>query len=315
MFELSHMVWSEKYRPNRVEDCILPKTTKKMIQGFLKSGQLPNMILSGPAGTGKSTCALAICAELGYEVMMINGSNEGRLIDTLRTKIAQFASTMSFDGARKCVIIDEADFMSTESVQPALRNFIDEFTVNCTFILTCNFPNRIMEPIHSRCIDIDFAIPTNESDELTKQIFKRIITILTDNNVTYDKMSVGKIVKKYFPDFRKTLNELQRVASTGVIDAVSLASIESGGIDDLIQLLKDKDFTNMRKWVATSPNLETTALCRKIYDKANTFIKNDSLPQLVLTLADYQYKDCFVADKEINIAAMLTSIMMECETK
>lgn len=315
MFELSHMVWSEKYRPNRVEDCILPKTTKKMIQGFLKSGKLPNIILSGPAGTGKSTVALAICAELGYEVMMINGSNEGRLIDTLRTKIAQFASTMSFDGARKCVIIDEADYMSSESVQPALRNFIDEFTVNCTFILTCNFPNRLMEPLHSRCTGIDFTIPSNELDELTKQIFKRIITILTDNNVTYDKVAVAKIIKKHFPDFRRTLNELQRVASTGVIDAESLASIESGGIEDLIKLLQDKDFTNMRKWVAESPNLETTALCRKLYNKANTFIKNDSLPQLVLTLADYQYKDCFVADKEINIAAMLTSIMMECETK
>lgn len=315
MFELEHMGWSEKYRPTLVEDCILPSSTRKMAQGFLKSGKLPNLLLSGPAGTGKTTLGKAMCHELGYEVLMINGSNEGRLIDTLRTKISQFASTVSFDGSHKCVIIDEADYMTMDSVQPALRNFIDEFSINCTFILTCNFPNRLMEPIHSRCTQIDFSIPQKEIPELTKEIYLRIVTILNDNNVEYDKIALGKIVKKYFPDFRKTLVELQRIAATGKIDAESIAVVESGGIDEVIGFLKEKDFTNMRKWVAATPNLEMTALCRKLYDRANQFVINDSLPQLVLHLADYQYKDNFVADKEINIVALLTQIMMDCQSK
>lgn len=315
MFELSHLTWAEKYRPMVVEDCILPKNTKKMAEGFLKQAVLPNLLFSGPAGTGKTTLAKAMCNELGYEVMVINGSNEGRLIDTLRTKITQFASTMSFDGVRKCVIIDEADYLTLESVQPALRNFIDEFSINCTFILTCNFPNRLIEPIHSRCTQIDFTIPANEIDELTKNIFKRIVGILNENQVTYDKMAVAKIIKKCFPDFRKTLGELQRISAIGSIDLETIAVVESGGIDDLITILKSADFTAMRKWVASTPNLELTSLCRKLYDRATTFVPNSSLPQLVLHLADYQYKDFFVADKEINIAAMLTAIMTECEMK
>lgn len=315
MFELSHMVWSEKYRPTVVEDCILPKATKKAAMGFLKTEKLPNLLLSGPAGTGKTTLAKALCNELGYEVLLINGSNEGRLIDTLRTKIAQFASARSFDGSHKCVIIDEADYLTMESVQPALRNFIDEFTINCTFILTCNFPNRLMEPIHSRCTHIDFTIPANEIESLTKQIFLRITNILKDNQVEYDNVALGKIVKKYFPDFRKTLNELQPLSAGGKIDLEVVNSVDSGGIDDLIDILRDRDFTKMRKWVASTPNLEMTALCRKLYNKANVFITNDSLPQMILHLARYQYTDNFVADKEINIVALLIEIMTDCETK
>lgn len=264
---------------------------------------------------GKTTLAKAICNELGYEVMLINGSNEGRLIDTLRTKITQFASTYSFDGSHKCIIIDESDYLTADSVQPALRNFIDEFSINCTFILTCNFPNRLMEPIHSRCTNIDFTIPTDEYPALIKEMFLRSSSILTENDVEFDRVVLGKIIKKYFPDFRKAINTLQRLAASGKIDSETLTAIESSGIEDLIILLKDKNFSGMRKWVASSPNLELTALCRKIYDKANTFIVNDSLPQLVLHLADYQYKDNFVADKEINTVALLTQIMMECETK
>lgn len=265
--------------------------------------------------THNTTLAKALCSELGYEVMVINGSNEGRLIDTLRTKITQFASTYSFDGCRKCVIIDEADYLTMESVQPALRNFIDEFTINCTFILTCNFPNRLMEPIHSRCTNIDFTIPNDETQSLVKEMFVRTASILDENNVDYDKVALGKIIKKTFPDFRKCLGTVQRLSATGKIDVETLNALEAGGIDDLIGFLKEKDFTGMRKWVASTPNLEMTSLCRKIYDKANTFIINDSLPQLVLHLADYQYKDNFVADKEINVVALLTQIMMDCETK
>lgn len=312
---LEHAVWSEKYRPKLVNDCILPKNTKKAALGFLKRGELPNLLLSGPAGTGKTTLAKSLCNELGYEVMVINGSNEGRLIDTLRTKITQFASTYSFDDTRKCVIIDEADYLTMDSVQPALRNFIDEFSVNCTFILTCNFPNRLMEPIHSRCTNIDFTIPADEQQNLVKEMFLRTSSILDDNEIEYDKISLGKIVKKHFPDFRKVINTVQRLAAIGKIDSDTINAIESGGIDDLITILKEKNFSGMRKWVASTPNLEMTALCRKIYDKANTFIVNDSIPQLVLHLADYQYKDNFVADKEINVVALLTQIMMDCETK
>lgn len=310
------MGWADKYRPTTVDECILPKSIKKMAQGYVKSGKLQHLLFAGPAGTGKTTLAKALCNELGYEVMVINGSNEGRLIDTLRTKITQFASTVSFDGSPKCVIIDEADYLNPESVQPALRNFMDEFAINCTFILTCNFPNRLMEPLRSRCGDtVDFTIPNSEINELTTQIYKRIVGILQDNQVTYDKVVVGKVIKQNFPDFRKTLVKLQKLAATGAIDSESFASAEAGGIDDLIEILKTKNFTNMRKWVASTPNLELTSLSRKIYDKATTFIANDSLPQLVLHLADYQYKDVFVSDKEINIVAMLTHVMMDCEMK
>lgn len=265
--------------------------------------------------THNTTLAKAICNELDYDYLMINGSNEGRLIDTLRNTITQFASTVSFEGKRKCVIIDEADYMTTESVQPAFRNFMDEFSKNCTFILTCNFPNRIIDPIHSRCASIDFTIPQNEQDALLKQVVMRIFGILKDNNVTYDKVSVGKIVKKFFPDFRRTLNELQQLSAIGPITPDSITALDTSNIDDLVNILKAQNFTDMRKWVASTPNIDISGVCKKLYNNATNFMKTESIPQLVLHLADYQYKDYFVADKEINLAAMLLMIMSDCEFK
>lgn len=315
MFEFIHHVWSEKYRPKTIDECILPKNTKATLKGFLSKEILPNLLLHGTAGVGKTTVAKALCNELGYDVLVINGSNEGRLIDTLRTTITQFASTVSFEGNRKCIIIDEADYMTTESVQPALRNFMDEFSKNCTFILTCNFPNRIIEPLHSRCANIDFTIPNNENDSLLKQVVLRVFDILKDNNITFDKVSVGKIVKKFFPDFRRTLNELQQLSAIGPINSDSITSLETSGIDDLIKILVDKNFTEMRKWVASTPNIDISTISKKLYNNAHTFMKIESIPQLVLHLADYQYKDYFVADKEINLAAMLLMIMSDCEMK
>lgn len=315
MFEFIHHAWSEKYRPQTIADCILPKNTNLMLTGFLNNKQLPNLLLYGPPGTGKTSSAKALCNELGYDVLVINGSNEGRLIDTLRTTIVQFASTVSFDGNRKCVIIDESDYMTTESVQPALRNFIDEFSVNCTFILTCNFPNRLIEPLHSRCASIDFTIPQNENDDLLKKVVIRVFDILKENNITYDKVTVGKIVKKFFPDFRRTLNELQQLSAIGPINADSITQLDNSGIDKLIEILRTRDFTNMRKWVASTPNIDISSISKKLYNTAHNFMTVESIPQLVLHLADYQYKDYFVADKEINLAAMLLMIMTDCDMK
>lgn len=310
---LENLVWVERYRPKKVSDCILPSNTAKEAASFVERGELPHLLLTGPAGTGKTTLAKALCNELDMEWMIINGSNEGRLLDTLRTKIMQFASTVSFEGKKKCIILDEADYIPQDTVQPALRNFIEEFSSNCVFILTCNFPNRLMDAIHSRCSTIDFTIPMEEREALEGKMFKRVFSILKENGIEFEKAAVAELVLKHFPDFRRTLNELQRYAATGKIDSGIFANSADGTYNRLIEILKDKNFKEMREWVASAPNLDIAALNRYIYDNLYEVCKKDSMPQVVLTLADYAYKDAFVADKEINIAAMCTQLMLECE--
>ena len=308
-----HMLYVEKYRPQTVADCILPKSTAEIAQSFVDTGSMPNLLLTGPAGTGKTTLAKALCNELGYDVMVINGSNEGRLIETLRTKIMDFASAVSFSGARKVVIIDEADYIPADTVQPALRNFMEEFHNNCGFILTCNFPKRIIDPLHSRCTVIDYTIPADERPAIAKGIYTRVLDILAENNVEADKKAVMEVVKQHFPDFRRTLNEIQRYASTGRIDTGILASATAESYDELVGYLKAKNFRDMRKWVATTADLTMASVTRKLYDSMYDVVDPQSIPQLVIDLADYQYKDSFVADKEINMVAMLTTVMMNAE--
>lgn len=312
---IEHVIYVEKYRPSKVSECILPSKTASIAKAFVEQGNIPNLMLTGPAGTGKTTLAKALASELGYDVMMINGSNEGRLIDTLRTKIVEFASAVSFTGARKMVIIDEADYMPADTVQAAFRNICEEFAANCSFVLTCNFPNRLIEPIHSRCTVIDFTVPAEEKASMAKQMFMRVSEILNTENVEFEKAAVAEVVKRYFPDFRRTLNELQRYASTGKIDAGILTTNSGLDIDNLVAILKTKNFKEMRKWVATTPSLDINVICRKLYDGAYDYVQADSIPQLVIDLADFQYKNAFVADKEINIAAMLTTLMANLEWK
>ena len=309
------MLYVEKYRPQTVADCILPKSTAEVAQSFVDTGKMPNLMLTGPAGTGKTTLAKALCKELGYDVMVINGSNEGRLIETLRTKITDFASSVSFSGSRKVVIIDEADYIPADTVQPALRNFIEEFHQNCGFILTCNFPKRIIDPLHSRTTVIDFTIPASERPAIAKGIYSRVLDILAENNVEADKKAVMEVVKQHFPDFRRTLNEIQRYAATGRIDTGILAAATSESYDELVGYLKAKNFREMRKWVATTADLSMASVTRKLYDCMYDVVDSQSIPQLVIDLADYQYKDSFVADKEINMVAMLTTVMMNSEFK
>lgn len=309
-----HVLWVERYRPKTVDECILPERIKAVAKRFVESGTMPNALFSGGAGTGKTTLAKALCNELGYDWIIINGSNEGRLMDTLRTRVTQFASTMSMESERKCVILDEFDH-STPDVQAALRNFIEQFSSNCSFIITCNFPNRIIEPLHSRCSNVDFAIKAAERPEMIKQMFTRVSSILAENSVTFDKKVVGEIVKKHFPDFRRTINELQRYSVVGTIDTGALADQGVDDIKTIVGHLKEKNFGEMRKWVATCPNFDMASFCRKLYNTMYDYCKPESMPELILILADSQYKDAFVADKEINAVAMMTQIMMQVEFK
>ena len=302
-----HSVWTEKYRPLTIAECILPKATASELAGFIKLGKIPNILLAGPAGTGKTTAALALCRELGYDHIVINGSNEGRLIDTLRTKITNFASSVSLDGSRKCVILDEADYIPAE-IQAALRGFMEEFASNCSFILTCNFPNRIMEAIHSRCAVIDFTIPKAERQTLIIELFKRISMILDTEGVTYDKRALVTMVGKFFPDMRRLLNELQRKGTDG-IDAGSLEGAVESDLAELVKHLKGKNFRDVRKWVATTPNLDIAYIARQLYDNMYELCVHEDMPNLIMLLAEYQYKNAFVADKEINIMAMLVEVM------
>lgn len=307
-------VWVEKYRPQVITDCILPKATKKEFQGFIKSGKIPNLLLHGPAGTGKTTAALALCSELDYEVLLVNGSNEGRLIDTLRNKITNFASSVSLDGRRKCVILDEADYLGSE-VQAALRSFIEQFASNCSFILTCNFPNRIIQAIHSRCACIDFTVPKDERQPMIIDLYKRVAYILGEEGVEFDKQVLATMIGKFFPDMRRLLNELQRKGINGSIDTGSLGGNSVDEIAELIGFLKDKNFKEIRKWVASTTNLDISFIGRSLYDKMYDICEAESMPNLILLIADYQYKDAHVADKEINIMALLTEIMMNVEFK
>ena len=305
-------LWSQLYRPKTVEQCILPSDLKKVFQQFVDKGSIPNMLLTGRAGVGKTTIARAMLEQLECDYMIINGSMNGN-IDTLRTDISQYASSMSLTGGRKYVILDEADYLNPNSTQPALRNFMEEFSKNCGFILTCNFKNRIIDPLHSRCTVIDFKIPNAEKVKMANQFMKRVKHILDNENVQYEDVAIAELISKHFPDWRRVLNELQRYAATGKIDAGILVNVGDESFKNLFQLLKTKAFTQMRKWVGENSDIETTVLFRKIYDSASQYIKPASIPQLVLILGDYQYKAAFVADPEINIVACLTMIMTECE--
>jgi len=311
---MSEFLWVEKYRPRTVDDCVLPKGLKKTFSDIVKGGELPNMMFSGSAGVGKTTVAKALCNELGLDWIIVNGSEEGN-IDTLRTKIKQFASTVSLQGGYKVVILDEADYLNPQSTQPALRGFIEEFSNNCRFILTCNFKNRIIEPLHSRCSVYEFAIPNGEKPVIAGGIFKRVTDVLASEGVAYEKQVVVELVQRYFPDFRRILNECQRYSVSGNIDAGILVNLSDQNITSLMGYLKSKDFKSMRKWVVDNIDTEPQAIFRKIYDLMSDHLQPQSIPQVVLIIADYQYKNAFVADHEINVVACLTEIMASAEWK
>ena len=290
----NEFLWVEKYRPQLIKDVILPSHIKATFEQIVNGGELHNMLLTGTAGLGKTTVAKALCKELDLDYLIINGSEEGN-IDTLRNKIKQFASTVSLSGGYKVVILDEADYLNPQSTQPALRGFIEEFSANCRFILTCNFKNRIIQPLHSRCSVIEFNIPKKDMPELCKEF--------------------AELIMKHQPDWRRVINELQRYSSSGRIDTGILVNLADDSIDDLIKFLKVKDFRKMRQWVADNIDSEPAAIFRKLYDTMYEYVDPKSIPQLVLTLADYQYKNAFVADHELNIVACLTEIMAGAEFK
>ena len=308
---MEHLLWTEKYRPQNVESCILPDRLKQPFQEYVNQKQIPNLLLSGGAGVGKTTIAKAMCNEIGCDFMVINGSDESG-IDTFRTKIKNYASSMSFTGGRKVIIIDEADYLNPNSTQPALRNAIEEFASNCSFIFTCNYKNRIIEPLHSRCAVIDFGMKNGEKAKMAAQFFKRIQTILQSEKVAFDDKVVAELVKKHFPDFRRVLNELQRYSQFGAIDTGILSQIADVSLSELTKFITTKDFASIRKWVATN-EMDSTTLFRKVYDTLYDTLKPTSIPQAVVILADYQYKAAFVADQEINTVACLTELMVSCE--
>ncbi len=309
---MSEFLWVEKYRPRTIDQCVLPKSLTKTFTDIAKSGELPNMMFSGTAGVGKTTVAKALCNMLELDYIVVNGSEEGN-IDTLRGKIKQFASSVSLQGGYKVVILDEADYLNPQSTQPALRGFIEEFSNNCRFILTCNFKNRIIEPLHSRCSVYDFAIPNSEKPSIAGGIFKRVTGVLEQENITYDQKVVAEVVQKYFPDFRRILNECQRYSVSGTIDSGVLVNLVDDSVKGLISHLRNKDFKQMRKWVADNMDTEPHAIFRKIYDSMSDNLKPQSIPQIVLILADYQYKNAFVADHELNVVACMTEVMASAE--
>lgn len=310
----NEFLWVEKYRPQSIDDCILPASLAKTFKEMISTGELPNMLFSGTAGTGKTTVARALCNELDLEYLFINGSEESG-IDTLRTKIKQFASSVSLQGGYKVVILDEADYLNPQSTQPALRGFIEEFSSNCRFILTCNFKNRIIEPLHSRCGVYDFTIPNNEKPKIAAKFFLRVQEILSKENVTFEPKPVAALVEKHFPDWRRVINELQRYGSSGTIDAGILVNLSDENIKSLMNNLKDKNFKSMRRWVVDNIDTEPAAIFRKIFNVMEEHLKPHSIPQVVLILADYQYKNAFVADHELNVVACLTEIMASAEWK
>ena len=307
-------LWVEKYRPRKIADCVLPEDLKATFQQFVNDGNIPNLLLSGSAGVGKTTVARAMLEEIDADYIVINGSMNGN-IDTLRTDIRNFAATVSFGGGRKYVILDEADYLNANSTQPALRNFMEEYSSNCGFILTCNFVNRIIDPLHSRCSVVEFKIGSKEKAELAKQFLARACAILDQENVGYDKKVLAEVIMKHFPDWRRVLNELQRYSARGTIDTGILASVDNVEIKELVKYLKAGEFENMRKWVGQNASMDVNVLFRKLYDAASTILKPESVAQLVIILADYQYKAAFVVDQEINLAACMTQIMIDCEFK
>ena len=308
-----HFLWVEKYRPKTIDDCVLPEATKSTFKKFLRQGEVPNLLLCGTAGTGKTTVARALCEELGCDYIVINGSDEGRQIDTLRTKIKQFASAFSFESKTKVVIIDEADYLNKDSVQPALRAFIENFSENCRFIFTCNYKNRIISPLHSRTTVIEFKSDKKDKAALATKFMKRMQGILDAEGVTYKDPVLAELLMKYFPDYRRVINELQRYSSAGTIDEGILSNISDINTKELINSLKDKDWKKMRQWVANNVDSDPQGIFRFIFDSLLPEIT--TVPQMVLLIADYQYKAAFVADQEINLTACLTEIMASIQFK
>jgi DNA polymerase III delta prime subunit len=305
------ILWVEKYRPRKVEDCILPDNIKTTFQEYVDRKEIPNLLLSGSPGVGKTTIAKALCNEVGCDHIVINGSDESG-IDVLRNKIKNYASTVSLTGGRKVIIIDEADYLNPNSTQPALRGAIEEFASNCSFIFTCNFKNRIIAPIHSRCTVIDFKINGNKA-KLASQFLKRTEWILSEENIKYSKDVVAAVIMKHFPDNRRILNELQRYGVSGTIDEGILASVSDIQTKELITALKEKDFGSARKWVTNNLDNDPTLVYRKLYDSMYDYLKPSSIPQTVLILAKYQYQSAFVSDQEINLVACLIELMADCE--
>jgi DNA polymerase III delta prime subunit len=305
----NEFLWVEKYRPRKIADTILPDGLKQTFQRLVDTGELPNMLFTGTAGLGKTTIAKALCNELDLDYIIINGSEEGN-IDTLRGKIKQFASSVSLQGGYKVIILDEADYLNPQSTQPALRGFIEEFSNNCRFILTCNFKNRIIEPLHSRCGVYEFNTTKKDLAVLAAQFMKRCKLILEDEGVSFHEMAVADLIMKFAPDWRRVLNELQRYSVSGTINNIP-ETINT--LDDLFTYLKTKDFKKMRSWVVNNIDTDASAIFRGLYDKMYDKLNPQSIPQLVLILADYQYKNAFVADHELNVVACMTEIMANVE--
>jgi len=309
-------LWVEKYRPKTIEDCILPSATKKTFLDFLDKGEVPNLLLSGPAGCGKTTVAKALCAELGVDVYVINGSDEGRFLDTVRNNAKNFASTVSLssEAKHKVIIIDEAD-NTTPDVQLLLRASIEEFSRNCRFIFTCNYKNKIIEPLHSRCAVVEFGIQGKHKQEIAVKFFNRLVSILETEHIEADKKVLAELINKHFPDWRRVLNECQRYAVGGKIDTGILAHFSDVKVNDLIKNLKDKNFPEVRKWCVNNLDNDSSVLLRRLYDSLNESLVVSTIPAAVLIIAKYQYQIAFVADQEINLLACLTEIMVECEFK
>ena len=311
--EPEQFLWVEKYRPRNIQDCVLPEEVKKQFSQFVSKKEIPNLLLSGTAGTGKTTVAKALCNELGCDYIVINGSDEGRQIDTLRTKIRQFASAVSFEGKTKVVILDEADYMNRESVQPALRGFIEHFAENCRFIFTCNYSNRLIDPLHSRTTVIDFKLAPSDRPVLAANFMERMKYILNTEGIEYSEKVLAELLMKYFPDYRRVINELQRYSAGGVIDEGILSNFQEVNAKALLDSLREKDWRKMRQWVVNNVDTDPQGIFRQIYDITLPEVK--SIPQLVLLIGDYQYKAAFVADQEINLTACLTEIMANVEFK
>ena len=307
-------LWVEKYRPTSIDACILPNSLKDSFSEFVKNKHIPNLILSGGPGIGKTTVAKAMVEEIGATWMMVNGSEESG-IDVLRTKIKNFASTVSLEGGRKYIILDEADYLNPQSTQPALRGFMEEFHKNCGFILTCNYKNRLIEPLHSRCSVVDFIIAKGDKPKLASDFFNRVKMILSDENVKFDRKVVAELLNKYFPDWRRILNELQRYSASGQFDAGILVNLSEVNINELMVALKRQEFTNVRKWIVNNLDNDPVRIYRRIYDSLYDNIDKSTIPHAVIILAEYSYKSAFVADQEINLLACFTEIMAQVKFK
>jgi len=307
-------LWVEKYRPNAIRDCILPDNLKKTFIEFVNDKHIPNLILSGGPGVGKTTVAKAMLEEIGATYMMINGSEESG-IDILRTKIKNFASTVSLEGGRKYIILDEADYLNAQSTQPALRGFMEEFHKNCGFILTCNYKNRLIPPLHSRCSIVDFIIPKEQKPKLAQDFFIRVQNILNKEKVEFDPKAVAELLNKFFPDWRRVLNELQRYSASGQIDAGILVNIADSNIKELMHSLREKEFTNVRKWIVQNLDNDPVRIFRRVYDSLYDFLDGSTIPHAVVILADYSYKSAFVSDQEINLLACMTELMGQVKFK